>query len=181
MIALDIKTLSQKKTDHADLLTPLSKFLSTHQDGAQKLKQHQENLNRIQQHRNELRNLQDRSEGSRDLCIKYATEVEHLASHFPINSGANRIQITFSWYDSFTRTKVSQGNCFYEQACTLFNAAVIEHQLGASQNRQTEEGVNLAVKHFQSAAGIFQFIKDRVSGKIVEKITNDITAECLTA
>jgi programmed cell death 6-interacting protein len=180
MIALDIKTFAQKKTDPVDLLKPLLKFLSTHQEGLTKPKEHQESLNLIQQHRNELRNLQDRSEGSKDLCIKYAAEVEHLAAHFPINSGSNRIHLTFTWYNSFVRNeRVSQGNCFYDQACALFNAAVIEHQLGASQNRQTEEGINSAIKHFQTAAGIFQYIKDNVLPKIVEKITSDITAECL--
>lgn len=179
MIALDIKTLSQKKTDQVDLLTPLSKFLTNLQDGQQKVKQHQESLNIIQQHRNELRNLQDRSEGSRDLCLRYAAEIQHLASHFPINSGSQRVLLTFSWYDSFTKARVSQGNSAYEQANTLFNAAVIEHQLGASQNRQTEEGIANAVKHFQTAAGYFTYIKDNVIGNVVEKVTNDVTAECL--
>lgn len=106
MIALDVKTLGQKKTDALDLMKPLSKYLTSHQDGSQKLKQHQEHLNSIQQHRNEMRNLQDRSEGSRDLCLKYAAEMEHLSAHFPINSGTNRVQLTFSWYDSFSGTKV---------------------------------------------------------------------------
>jgi len=179
MIALDVKTLGQKKTDALDLMKPLSKYLTSHQDGSQKLKQHQEHLNSIQQHRNEMRNLQDRSEGSRDLCLKYAAEMEHLSAHFPINSGTNRVQLTFSWYDSFSGTKVSQGNCFYEQASALFNAAVIEHQLGASQNRQSDEGINASIKHFQTAAGLFQYIKDRISPKITEKITSDITGEAL--
>ena len=106
MIALDIKTLAQKKTDQVDLLSPLSRFLTNLQDGQQKVKQHQESLNRIQQHRNEMRNLQDRSEGSRDLCIRYAAEIQHLAAHFPINAGTNRIQLAFTWYDSFTKARV---------------------------------------------------------------------------
>lgn len=115
MIALDIKSFAQKKTDPVDLLKPLLKFLSTHQEGLTKLKEHQESLNLIQQHRNELRNLQDRSEGSRDLCIKYAAEVEHLAAHFPINSGSNRIHLTFTWYNSFGRNeRVCKYSLFFQ-------------------------------------------------------------------
>lgn len=105
--------------------------------------------------------------------------MEHVRSHFPINSGVSRIKLTFSWYDAFTRRKFSQGNIFYEQANLLFNAAVILSQIGANETRSNENSVKSAAKYFQQAAGILDFIKDSISPNIVERIPKDISSECL--
>lgn len=66
---LEIKTLLTKKTDHLDLVKPLSKFISI-QYGENILRDYETPIAAIQQRRNEMRNLQERSEGSRDLCIR---------------------------------------------------------------------------------------------------------------
>jgi hypothetical protein len=63
----------------------------------------------------------------------------------------------------------------------LFNAAVLEMQIAAAENRQTETGVVAAAKRFQSAAGIFLYIKEKVTPNIVERITDDLTPDCLDA
>jgi programmed cell death 6-interacting protein len=54
-------------------------------------------------------------------------------------------------------------------------------QIGASENRQTETGVVAAAKRFQSAAGIFQYIREKVTPNIVERITDDLTPDALDA
>jgi len=64
-------------------------------------------------------------------------------------------------------------------ACVLFNGAVIESQIGGAEPRKSPESIVRAVKSFLSAAGLFQFIKDTICPKIVEKITPDISAESL--
>ncbi|KAL9643937.1 hypothetical protein ABK040_005406 [Willaertia magna] len=175
---LEIKALAPKKTDALDFIKPLTKFIKT-QYGEHVIRDYEAPITALQQRRNELRNLQEKSEGSRDLCIRYAIDMAFVANHFPIDQGVARINLSFSWYDSFNRGRVSQGNSNFEIANVLFNAAILEHQLGCSENRNSEEGTINAAKHFQIAAGLFQYIKERVTPNIVEKITSDLTNEVL--
>ena len=104
-----------------------------------------------------------------------------VASHFPIDTGVQRIQVQFSWYDSLSRARTTQGNSNFEIANVLFNSAVLSHQLGTSQNRNSEEGCLEAAKHFQSAAGMFTYIQKKVCPNIVEKLNQDLTNEALEA
>lgn len=64
-------------------------------------------------------------------------------------------------------------------ASVLFNAAVLESQIASSEARLSTDSIINAVKGFQSAAGIFNFIKESITTKIVEKITPDISSESL--
>lgn len=110
---------------------------------------------------------------------RYAIDVMQLANHFPIDTGVQRIQLSFSWYDSFSRARTSQGNSNFEIANVLFNSAVLSHQLGCAQNRNSEEGCLEAAKHFQIAAGLFSYIQKKVCPNIVEKLNLDLTTEVL--
>ncbi|KAL0481918.1 vacuolar protein sorting protein VPS31 [Acrasis kona] len=180
MLNLEIQQLKMKRTDAVEIAKPLKEFIAR-QYGEPVANEYNSSLQNFQQKRAAMLNLQERSEGSKDNCLKYAAELDYIAKHFPINTGAPRVNIMFSWFDSLTGKKVSQGNTSYEKASVLFNAAVLEMQIGAAENRQTEPGCVQAAKRFQSAAGIFQYIKERVTPNIVERITDDLTPDSLDA
>lgn len=129
--------------------------------------------------RKEILNLQEGSEGSRDVLLKYFVYLRFIAAHFPINNGSNKINLDFSWYDSFTRRRVSQTNIYYEQANVLFNAAVISSQLGNAELRNTAESAKAASLHFQIASGIFSYIKETLIPLIPEKVTVDLTGDAM--
>lgn len=175
---LEIKSLQTKKTDQLDLTKALTKFITT-QYGESTLREYETPISALQQRRNEMRNLQEKSEGSRDLCIRYAVDMMQVANHFPIDTGVQRIQLSFSWYDSISRARTTQGNSFFEIANVLFNSAVLSHQLGTSQNRNSEEGCLDAAKHFQFAAGMFSYVQKKICPNIVEKLNVDLTNEVL--
>lgn len=129
--------------------------------------------------RKEILNLQEGSEGSRDVLLKYFVYLRFISAHFPINNGSNKINLDFSWYDSFTRKRVSQGNIYYEQANVLFNAAIITAQLANAELRNTADSAKTASLHFQVSAGIFSFIKETLIPLIPEKVTVDLTGDAM--
>ena len=75
----------------------------------------------------------------------------------------------------------AQGNIYYEQANVLFNAAVVCSQLGSSELRKSADSCKTALTHFQTAAGIFAFIKESLLPNIPEKVTVDLSSEGLDA
>jgi programmed cell death 6-interacting protein len=87
---MEVLPIEQKKTDALDIYKPLKQFL-TKNYGNDVAKEYENTLQNIQQKRNELRNLQDKSEASRDLLLKYASELAYIEKRFPINSGADRV------------------------------------------------------------------------------------------
>src|SRR4051794_33331545 len=90
MLSLEIQQLKMKKTDSVDLVKPLKQFV-TKQYGEGVAREYETSLQNLQQKRNQLLNLQERSEGSKDLCLKYSAELDFIAKHFPVNSGAPRV------------------------------------------------------------------------------------------
>jgi len=88
---MEIYPLEMKKVDTLDLYKSLKQFLVKHY-GQDVAKDYDNSLTNIQQHRTELRNLQEKSEGARDLLLKYALELAYIERRFPVNSGAERVR-----------------------------------------------------------------------------------------
>jgi programmed cell death 6-interacting protein len=78
-------------------------------------------------------------------------------------------------------SSLAQGNIYYEQANVLFNAAVVCSQLGSSELRKSSDSCKSAMTHFQTAAGIFAFIKESLLPNIPEKVCVDLSSESLEA
>jgi programmed cell death 6-interacting protein len=70
---------------------------------------------------------------------------------------------------------------FYEEANILFNAAAVCSQLGAGELRDNNNSLISAAKHFQTAAGILTYVKEKVCTNITEKIPKDLSNESLDA
>ena len=54
----------------------------------------------------------------------------------------------------------AQRTVAFEKACVLFNVGALYTQIGARQDRQTENGLDSSVDNFLRAAAVFRFITD---------------------
>ncbi|KAM8945993.1 rhophilin-2 [Pelodytes ibericus] len=116
---------------------------------------------------NELADLMDlrqscrtpsRDEAGVDLLVGYFQQLGFIENRF-FPSGRN-IGILFTWYDSFTGVPVSQPNLSLEKASVLFNIGALYTQIGTRCNRQTQAGLEEAIKAFQRAAGVLSYLKE---------------------
>jgi programmed cell death 6-interacting protein len=90
------------------------------------------------------------------------------------------LRLSFIWFDAFKSTrKVVNNSLYFDWACFLWNAAAVESQLGSKVDRSTEDGIRIANKHFQQAAGILDFISDRLFPKIRGETVSGITEDGL--
>ena len=69
----------------------------------------------------------------------------------------------------------------YERMCCLFNLAAFQSQVAAVQNQESDEGLKLAAKLLQSAAGIFAYLKANVMGALQQEPTMDLNPDTLAA
>ncbi|GCC27493.1 hypothetical protein chiPu_0005917 [Chiloscyllium punctatum] len=63
-------------------------------------------------------------------------------------------------YDSLTGVPSYQRALAFEKGSILFNIGALYTQIGARQDRTTEEGINYAIDAFQKAAGALNYLKE---------------------
>ncbi|XP_048448952.1 rhophilin-1, partial [Rhincodon typus] len=63
-------------------------------------------------------------------------------------------------YDSLTGVPSYQRALAFEKGSILFNIGALYTQIGARQDRTTEEGINRAIDAFQKAAGALNYLKE---------------------
>ena len=68
--------------------------------------------------------------------------------------------LVFNWFDSFDGQAAQSKSIRLEKASVLFNAAAMCSQLAAMEDCNTAEGLEQAIGHFQTAAGILQYIRE---------------------
>ena len=77
------------------------------------------------------------------------------------------IHLNFSCSDGFLpKKKLSSHSFYFEWANTLWNMAANESTRGARADRSTEEGIRIASRHFQQAAGILSYLKNDIAPNI---------------
>ena len=64
---------------------------------------------------------------------------------------------------NFSKGKIALCSGEFEHVCVLWNCAALMSQIAASQ-MEDDEGAKEAVKNFNRAAGIYNYIKDNVAG-----------------
>lgn len=69
----------------------------------------------------------------------------------------------------------------YERVCILFNIAALQSAVAASQTLDNDNGLKLAAKLFQQAAGIFSHLKSTIMVAIHQEPTPDLNPETLHA
>ena len=96
----------------------------------------------------------------------------HYRSIVPrLNGYKSEIRLSLRWADGFRTSKVNISNdLFLDWACILWNMGALESQLGAKIERSSEDGIKAAYKHFQQAAGYFDFILSQVLPKCAPNV-----------
>jgi programmed cell death 6-interacting protein len=93
---------------------------------------------------------------------------------------SNDLKFSFVWYDGFRNSrKITTTSLYVDWACLLWNFGAIESQRGAKIDRSTEEGVRNASKHFQQAAGIFEYIRKTLTKDFQGPVPAGLTDEGL--
>ena len=99
---------------------------------------------------------------------------------FPISKAKEHVnKLAFSWGDSFrggTR-KDKQHNVNFEKAAVVFNLGALLSQQGKDQDLETDEGVKVACRCYQEAAGVFGYLREHVSLKVDAPRPEDVSPE----
>lgn len=110
----------------------------------------------------------------RDL-VRYFAQLVFLASKFPDDIG-----VDLPWQPAFTSASfgavisgalpaqppVALASIPYERTAVLFNIAAMNATLGANEDTSSAEGTKRAVAYFQTAAGVFEHLRDAVVPEI---------------
>eukprot|EP01103_Thecamoeba_quadrilineata_P000163 TRINITY_DN10131_c0_g1_i1.p1 TRINITY_DN10131_c0_g1~~TRINITY_DN10131_c0_g1_i1.p1 ORF type:complete len:834 (+),score=215.16 TRINITY_DN10131_c0_g1_i1:95-2596(+) len=166
-----------KKTEKIDLVPPIQSFiLATY--GNLVLQDHVDHLSDFNQMREVLR-THERSEQFKDTYTKYLDFLNSLELRLPINE--SNIKIPFIWFDAVINKKLVRYTIPYERNSVLFNFGALYSQLGAIQNRDSEDGVKKASFFFQTAAGAFSTLKENLLNQPIDGSTLDFMPEFASA
>lgn len=128
--------------------------------------------------RREAINVTEASDYGQQQIVRYCTQLKAIIPR--LSSMQAELKISFSWYDAFTTSKKNTSNLFqFDLACCLWNLASFESLLGGRVDRSTDEGIRTANKHFQQAAGYFQYIIDLVLPYLTNMTTPSLSADSL--
>jgi hypothetical protein len=158
-----------------DIKTPFLRYLY---DEAQKSKglfsrvfgkadkmyaQHEASLDEFNSMRDTARRQVEPSVTARDVLLRYFYQISCAESRFPVGDTAP-IKLKFAWSNSFNARSrpVAQYSLVYEKACVFFNAIAVETQIGCATERLTKVGIKEAAKHFCTAAGMLEYLKEAV-------------------
>ena len=75
----------------------------------------------------------------------------------------------------------AQASLAFEKICVMFNIGSMLSQIGANQNVEFDDGLKIATRYFQQAAGVFQYVKDHVLAAIQQEPTPDLYPDALSA
>jgi len=179
----ELLTVPLKKGSEVELIKPLKNLISSTYSTADKPEDYTDALSELHRLRQfSVRNL-ERTDASLENLGKYYDQLSCLEQKIP----TQELQVPFKWKDAFDKGSIFGGrisltvpNVAYEKVCILFNYAALCTGMSASQNLDSEEGLQKANKKLQVAAGIFQALKDRVVGAIEQDPTPDLEPETLS-
>ncbi|KAJ4450416.1 hypothetical protein ANN_01840 [Periplaneta americana] len=126
----------------------------------------------------------EKYESSLEIVYSYYDQLCALEGKIP----SHEVQIPFKWKDAFDKGSIFGGrisltisSLAYEKVCVLFNIAALQSSVAAAQSIESDEGLKLAAKLFQQAAGIFNHLKGTVMLAIQQDPTPDLNPETLGA
>eukprot|EP01038_Epipyxis_sp_PR26KG_P009367 gene9367-12620_t len=153
--------------------TPFAQFLSKQQVPEHNIKNDLEALTTI---RNNAISVSEFSEFGQQQLLRY---IYHLKMFIPRLAGIeNDIKLMLVWTDAFVsnkKTNPSLSTFYLDWACCLWNLGAFESSQGSRIDRSTEDGIRTASKHFQLAAGYFDFIRENLLASL-----RGVTIPCLS-
>jgi programmed cell death 6-interacting protein len=173
-----------KKSSDTGIVKPLKKLISSFYTTTDKPKNYTEAINEFNTLRNNARRVYEKIESSLKAVNSYYDQLSALEEKVP----SHKVQIPFKWTDAFSNGSIFHPNSSltvssiaYEKVCVLFNIGAIQSSVAAAQNTESEDGLKLAAKMFQQAAGLFSHLKETVMLAIQRDLTPDLKPETLGA
>ncbi|XP_008545524.1 programmed cell death 6-interacting protein [Microplitis demolitor] len=173
-----------KKPSDVDVIKPLTNVIKSTYNSATNQKDYTEAISEFSKLRsNALWRAFEKYESSLEVIYNYYDQLCALEGKIP----AHELQIPFKWKDAFDRTifggklSLTISTLTYEKLCVLFNIAALQSSVAASQSLESDEGLKLAAKLFQQAAGIFNYLKGNVMLAIQQEPTPDMSPDTLGA
>jgi programmed cell death 6-interacting protein len=166
------------------IVKPLNKLFSTSCGKAGKTKNYREVIREFNKLRNDaIFSFHEKCESSLKTAYIYYDQLCALEEKVP----SCEVRIPFKWKCAFNKRSIF-GGCIsqtvrsiaYEKVCVLFNIAALQSSVAAIQSTESEDGLKLAAKMFQQAAGGFSDLEKNV--KIaMHGPTPDLNPETLEA
>ncbi|XP_034935914.1 programmed cell death 6-interacting protein [Chelonus insularis] len=173
-----------KKPSDVDVIKPLTNVIKSTYNTGSNQKDYTEAIHEFSKLRNNaLWRAFEKYESSLEVIYSYYDQLCALEGKIP----THELQIPFKWKDAFDRTifggklSLTISTLTYEKMCVLFNIAALQSAVAASQSLDSDEGLKLAAKLFQQAAGIFNYLKGHVMLAIQQEPTPDMSPDTLAA
>ncbi|XP_044599221.1 programmed cell death 6-interacting protein [Cotesia glomerata] len=180
----ELISIPLKKPSDVDVIKPLTNIIKSTYNSATNQKDYTEQISEFSKLRsNALWRAFEKYESSLEVIYSYYDQLCALEGKIP----AHELQIPFKWKDAFDRTifggklSLTISTLAYEKLCVLFNIAALQSSVAASQSLESDEGLKLAAKLFQQAAGIFNYLKGNVMLAIQQEPTPDMSPDTLSA
>ncbi|GAB0096426.1 tyrosine-protein phosphatase non-receptor type 23 [Sergentomyia squamirostris] len=109
-----------------------------------------------------LRNSAVRASHDVDGCStlkRYYCQLHSLVHRF-MSRKSDQVSLSFTWKELYSGTAVTYSDINQEMAAILYNTGALHTQLGAEDNRSSEEGMKTVCTHFQNAAWVFGHLRD---------------------
>lgn len=181
----EVLAVPLKKPSDVDVVKPLKNLISSSYSTADKPQDYSEAINELSKLRtNAVWRVFEKYESSLEIVYSYYDQLCALEGKIP----SHEVQIPFKWKDAFDKGSIFGGrisltisSLAYEKVCVLFNIAALQSSVAAAQSIESDEGLKLAAKLFQQAAGIFNHLKGTVMLAIQQDPTPDLNPETLGA
>ncbi|XP_058789345.1 programmed cell death 6-interacting protein isoform X2 [Phymastichus coffea] len=181
---IELLSIPLKKPTDVDVIKPLQNVIQSTLSVSSKDIDYFDNITEFSKLRkNALWRAFEKYESSLDIIYRYYDQICSLEGKLPINE----LQIPFKWKDAFDRTifggklSLTITTLAYEKICVLFNIAALQSCVASSQSFENDDGLKLAAKLFQLAAGIFSYLKSNIMLIIQQEPTPDMSPETLEA
>jgi programmed cell death 6-interacting protein len=166
------------------IVRPLNKYFSTSCGKADKTKHYREVTKQFNKLRNDaIFRFHEKCESSLGTAYNYYDQLCALEEKVQ----SSEVRIPFKWKCAFKKRSIL-GGCIsqtvrsiaYEKACVLFNIAALQSSVAAVQSTESEDGLKLAAKMFQQAAGVFRHLEEKFK-LAMHGPTPDLNPETLEA
>ena len=166
-----------KNSAAVNLVNPLRVYVSNEYDQAQAAAV-EGDLKALERLRGMALQARAATEASVATLQSYYVQVERLQGIFPIHP--DQIRVAFTWHDAFRPAKKSSEiDLNFERAGLLFNMGAVKSHIAASADRTSPEGVKLASREFQFAAGLFKNLREHVVPQLNCSLPSELTQEGL--